>query len=233
MTEQQALLAKMFQELNPEQQQAASTVYGPVLVIAGAGSGKTKSLTTRLANLLAQGVAPGSIFCATFTNKAAKEMKERLQQVVGEEPMKEIWMGTFHSLCVKILRKHGHLLGYEQDETSKRCPFVIYDTGDCLQAVERIYKQLGITDKYKPGLALHYMDHAKNNLWDPEYCLTYVSESPEQQVMAQVYHYFQAQLRNMNAMDFGDLIMNVVILLRDFPEVRDYWQPKFQFVLAN
>jgi DNA helicase II / ATP-dependent DNA helicase PcrA len=228
------VLANMLNGLNPEQREAATTIYGPVLVLAGAGSGKTHSMTTRLANMMASyNVGAGSIFCATFTNKAAREMKERLQRAVGEEPMKHIWMGTFHSLCVRILRKHGHLLGYEQDPTSKRCKFVIYDTGDVLQVIERIYKQMNIDDKYKPGFALNYIDTAKNNLWDPEYCSYHVAEKSEQQAMAQVYVRYQEQLKMMNAMDFGDLIMNVVVLLRDHPEARDYWQSKFKFVLGD
>ncbi|MGV7000272.1 ATP-dependent helicase [Priestia megaterium] len=226
-------VATMLNELNPQQREAAQTIYGPVLILAGAGSGKTKSLVTRIANMISQGIHSKNIFCATFTNKAAREMKERLQSVVGEEPMNHIWMGTFHSLCVRILRKHGHLLGYEQDETSKRCKFVIYDTGDVLQVIERIYKQINITGKYKEGLALHYIDNAKNNLWDPEYCAYNVAESASDQVMAQVYTRYQEQLRMMNAMDFGDLIMNTVILLRDHAEARDYWQDKFHFVMSD
>lgn len=230
---QETPISYMLNELNPQQRLAANTIYGPVLVIAGAGSGKTKSLTTRIANMLSQGIGAGSIFCATFTNKAAREMKERLEKSVGEEPMKHIWMGTFHSLCVRILRKHGHLLGYEQDETTKRCKFVIYDTGDILQVIERIYKQMNIDDKYKPGYALHYIDNAKNNLWDPEYCSYHVAEKAEDQVMADVYTRYQFQMQQMNAMDFGDLIMNTVILLRDHAEARDYWQNKFHHVMSD
>jgi DNA helicase-2/ATP-dependent DNA helicase PcrA len=182
---------------------------------------------------MGQGIHAKNIFCATFTNKAAREMKERLASVVGEEPMKDIWMGTFHSLCVKILRKHGHLLGYERDEASKRCKFVIYDTGDCLSVIERIYKQMNIADKFKEGLALHYIDNAKNNLWDAEYCAYNCGESVTDQTMAQVYVRFQEQLKMQNAMDFGDLIMNVVFLLRDHAEARDYWQEKFHFVMSD
>ncbi|MCY8577606.1 ATP-dependent helicase [Bacillus haynesii] len=226
-------IESMLNELNEQQRQAATTIYGPTLVLAGAGSGKTKSLTTRIANMLSQGIDAGSIFCATFTNKAAKEMKERLAKAVGEEQMKYIWMGTFHSLCVRILRKHGHLLGYEQDETSKRCKFVIYDTGDVLQVIERIYKQMNIQDNYKAGYAMHYIDTAKNNLWDPEYCSYHVAESPSDQVMSEVYSKYQFQMQQMNAMDFGDLIMNTVLVLRDHEEARNYWQNKFHFVMSD
>ncbi|GIN55060.1 MULTISPECIES: ATP-dependent helicase [Bacillus subtilis group] len=237
ITSQQPLssssIESMLNELNEQQRLAATTIYGPTLVLAGAGSGKTKSLTTRIANMLSQGIDAGSIFCATFTNKAAKEMKERLAKAVGEEQMKYIWMGTFHSLCVRILRKHGHLLGYEQDETSKRCKFVIYDTGDVLQVIERIYKQMNIQDNYKAGYAMHYIDTAKNNLWDPEYCSYHVAESPSDQVMSEVYSKYQFQMQQMNAMDFGDLIMNTVLVLRDHEEARNYWQNKFHFVMSD
>jgi DNA helicase II / ATP-dependent DNA helicase PcrA len=226
-------IAQMLNELNEAQREAAKTIYGPVLIIAGAGSGKTKSLVTRIANMMGQGIQSKNIFCATFTNKAAREMKERLASVVGEEPMKDIWMGTFHSLCVRILRKHGHLLGYEQDETSKRCKFVIYDTGDSLQVIERIYKQMNIGDKFKEGLALHFIDNAKNNLWDAEYCAYNCSDNATEQTMAEVYMRFQDQLKMQNAMDFGDLIMNTVLLLRDHAEARDYWQEKFHFVMSD
>lgn len=226
-------IASMLNELNPQQREAATTIFGPVLVLAGAGSGKTKSLTVRIANMLSQGVDAGNIFCATFTNKAAREMKERLEKAVGEEPMKHIWMGTFHSLCVRILRKHGHLLGYERDESSARCKFVIYDTGDCLNVIERVYKQMNILEKYKPGLALHYIDNAKNNLWDPEYCAHHVAEKDDDQVMAQVYMKYQFHMKQMNAMDFNDLIMNTVVLLRDFEDARNYWQSKFHFVMMD
>ncbi len=226
-------IESMLNELNEHQRQAATTIYGPTLVLAGAGSGKTKSLTTRIANMLSQGIDAGNIFCATFTNKAAKEMKDRLALAVGEEQMKHIWMGTFHSLCVRILRKHGHLLGYEQDEASKRCKFVIYDTGDVLQVIERIYKQMNIQDNYKTGYAMHYIDTAKNNLWDPEYCSYHVAESPNDQVMADVYTRYQFQMQQMNAMDFGDLIMNTVLVLRDHEEAREYWQDKFHFVMSD
>jgi DNA helicase II / ATP-dependent DNA helicase PcrA len=227
------LIADMLNKLNPQQREAATTLFGPTLVLAGAGSGKTHSMTVRIANMQAQGIEPKNIFCATFTNKAAKEMKSRLAGVVGEEAMQHIWMGTFHSLCVRILRKHGHLLGYEQNETTKTCKFIIYDTGDVLNVVERIYKIMNIDGKYKAGLALHYVDNCKNNLWDPEYASYNAAETPMEQVMAEVYMRYQEQLKMQNAMDFGDLIMNTVILLRDHPEARDYWQSKFHHVMID
>lgn len=226
-------MQEMLNRLNPQQRELASTFYGPVLGIAGAGSGKTASMITRLANMSANGIELKNVFCATFTNKAAKEMKERLAGAVGEDQMSQIWMGTFHSLCVRMLRKHGHLLGYELDDKTKTCKFIIYDTGDVLSVVERIYKIMNIDGKYKPGLALHYIDNAKNNMWDAEYASYNAAETPMEQVMSQVYVRYQDQLKLQNAMDFGDLIMNTVILLRDHPEARDYWQEKFQFVMVD
>jgi|SRR5579875_557290 len=217
---------EMLDGLNPQQRQAAETIYGPVLVLAGAGSGKTHSMTVRLANMMAHGIKPEEMFVATFTNKAAREMKERIAKVVGEETVKNLWMGTFHSLCVRILRKHGHYLGYESNYT-------IYDTGDCLAMIERIYKMMKIEEKYKPGLALHYIDRAKNNLWTPEYCLYNNAETPNDEVMALVYQNYQQMMKEANAMDFGDLIANVVYLLDEVPEVRDYWQNRFRYISAD
>ncbi|GAK41939.1 putative ATP-dependent DNA helicase [Paenibacillus sp. TCA20] len=217
---------ELLDELNPEQRMAAEAIYGPVLVLAGAGSGKTKTLTNRIANILAHGEKASSIFVATFTNKAAKEMKERIAKAVGEEAVRDLWMGTFHSLCVRILRKHGHLLGYESN-------FTIMDTGDSLDLIKRIYKKLNVDENTKPGLALHYIDQAKNNLFTPEYCLHEQAESANDQMCALVYQDFQLLAKEMNAMDFGDLIMNVVKLLEEFPDACNYWQNRFKFVLSD
>jgi DNA helicase II / ATP-dependent DNA helicase PcrA len=225
-------VAQMLAELNEQQREAAMTIDGRVLVIAGAGSGKTKTLTTRIANMMANGVKPGSIFCATFTNKAAREMKERLAKVAGEDMANQVWMGTFHSLCVRILRKHAYLLGYGQNDKG-RCNFAIYDSYDCLKLIERIYKFMNIDGKYKPGLAMHYIDQAKNKLWTPEYCLYNNAETDIDQVMAQVYDRYQLIMKESNAMDFGDLIMNTVTLLDEFPEVAEYWQRKFEYILCD
>lgn len=225
-------VAMMIAELNDQQRQAATTIDGRYLVIAGAGSGKTKTLTVRIANMLANGVRPGQIFCATFTNKAAREMKERLMSITGESIMNQVWMGTFHSLCVRILRRHAHLLGYEQNEEGRNA-FVIYDASDCLNLIDRIYKQMNIKDKYKAGLALHYIDDAKNHLFTPDYCLYNKADTPTDEVMAQVYHHYQHAMTQANAMDFGDLIMNVVTLLDEHPEARDYWQNKFRYVMSD
>jgi DNA helicase II / ATP-dependent DNA helicase PcrA len=222
MQKVQALL----DELNPQQRLAAETLYGPVLVLAGAGSGKTKTLTYRIANMLAHGIPARELFVATFTNKAAREMKDRIALAVGEENVRDLWMGTFHSLCVRILRKHGHYLGYESN-------FSIYDTSDSLKLIERIYKMMKVDEKMKPGYALHYIDRAKNNLWTPEYCAYNCAESNMDQVASLVYRHFQDIMKENNAMDFGDLIMNVVTLLDEIPEVRDYWQNRFKFVYSD
>ncbi|CDQ41926.1 ATP-dependent helicase [Virgibacillus salexigens] len=224
-------VAGMLAELNKEQREAATTINGRILVIAGAGSGKTKTLTTRIANMIANQVKPYNIFCATFTNKAAREMKERLSKIIGEDNTDKVWMGTFHSLCVRILRKHAHLLGYEQKEN--RCNFVIYDSYDVLKLIERIYKTMNIDGKYKPGLAMNYIDNAKNNLWTTEYCLYNNADSETQEAMARVYHRYQEIMKESNAMDFGDLIMNVVTILEEHPEAADYWQSKFHYVMSD
>lgn len=223
-------VAQLLHELNPAQQRAAMTVDGRYLVIAGAGSGKTKTLVTRIAYMLGQGVKPSEIFCATFTNKASKEMKGRLAKVVGEETANPIWMGTFHSLCVRILRKHGHVLGY--DEKDGRCNFVIYDSYDCLKLIERIFKIMNI-EKVKPGLAMHYIENAKNNLWDAEHCLLNNAESDLDKILAQVYDRYEKMMKDANAMDFNDLIGNVVSLLENHPEEARYWQNRFKYVMSD
>jgi len=217
---------ELLDELNPEQRVAAEAIYGPVLVLAGAGSGKTKTLTYRIANMLAQGAKPSEIFVATFTNKAAKEMKERIAKAVGEETVRDLWMGTFHSLCVRILRKHGHLLGYESN-------FTIMDAGDSLDLIKRIYKMHNVEEGTKPGLAMHYMDNAKNNLFTPDYCMHEEAETASDRMCSLVYRDFQMMAKEMNAMDFGDLIMNVVTLLEEHPDAREYWQTRFKFVLSD
>lgn len=192
----------------------------------------TKTLTTRIANMLANGIKPGSIFCATFTNKAAREMKERLANVVGEETTEQVWMGTFHSLCVRILRKHAYLLGFERNDQG-RCNFAIYDSYDSLELIKRIYKFMNISERYHVGLAKYYIDDAKNKLWTPEYCLYNNAEGTTNEIMAQVYAHYQRILKESNAMDFGDLIMNTVQLLEEHPDAAEYWQNKFKYISAD
>jgi DNA helicase-2/ATP-dependent DNA helicase PcrA len=217
---------QLLDELNPEQRIAAETLYGPVLVLAGAGSGKTKTLTYRIANMLAHGIQAKEMFVATFTNKAAREMKERIVKAVGEETVKDLWMGTFHSLCVRILRKHGHLLGYSNQ-------FTIADSKDCLSTIDRVYKMMKIEEKHKPGLAYHYISDAKNNLWTPEYCAYHNAETTTDQVMSLVYRHYQDIFKESNLMDFGDLLMNVCLLMENHSEVREYWQSRFKYVYSD
>lgn len=223
-------IAQLIHELNPAQQKAAMTKDGQYLVIAGAGSGKTKTLVTRIAYMLGQGVKPSEIFCATFTNKSSREMKERLAKTVGDDVAGPIWMGTFHSLCVRILRKHGGVLGY--DEKDGRCNFVIYDGYDVLNLIQRIFDIMKIED-IKPGLAMHYIEDAKNHLWDAEYCMLNKADSELNQVLSLVYDRYEKMLKDSNAMDFSDLINNVVYLLENHPEEARYWQNRFKYVLSD
>lgn len=223
-------VAQLLSELNPAQQKAAMTVDGRYLVIAGAGSGKTKTLTTRIAYMMSQGVKGGEIFCATFTNKASGEMKERLAKVVGQDEADKVWMGTFHSLCVRILRRDADKLGYEKKDG--RCNFVIYDGYDSHKLLERVFKIMNIQD-IKIGYASNYIDRAKNNLMDPNHCLLHVAETELDQILAQVYSRYQDMMLAANAMDFGDLIMNVVTLLEEHPDVAEYWQSKFKYVMSD
>lgn len=226
------LIAEKYAGLNNEQKQAVDTIYGPVLVIAGAGSGKTASMTVRIAKMFQMGIHPENILAVTFTRKAAKEMTERLEAMVGEEPMKKIWMGTFHSICVKILKKHGHYLGFDENEKGY-CNFTIYDTGDQLDLMKKIIARRGKAAEIKEGLALHYISNCKNNLWDPEYALLNNAYSDTQAELAMIYQEYQEELQRLNAMDFDDLIFNTVVLLRDYDVPRNYWQKKFKFVLTD
>lgn len=226
MTTKRKTVADMLNGLNPQQREAAEAIYGPISVLASAGSGKTATLTVRIANMIDHNIDPASIFVATFTNKAANEMKERVIQAVGEEKGNKLWMGTFHSLCVRILRKHIHYLGYKNK-------FTIFDSSDSYSLMEKVLDKKGFKKRYHPKEFLSYIDEAKNNLWDPDFCLTHVAETEKEQIMAIVYEEYQQQLKEMSALDFGDLIMLTVVLLRDFEEPQNYWQEKFQFVMSD
>ena len=206
-------------ELNKTQQEAVQYKDGPQLVIAGAGSGKTRVLTYKIAYLLQQGVSSGNILALTFTNKAAREMRERIMQLVDPKQTRYLTMGTFHSVCARILRQEAELLGF----TSK---FTIYDTSDSKGLVKRIVKEKGLDDKlYKSGVILNRISDAKNHLIDP---IGYANNRHYMQLdrmnrlyeIPSIYAAYQQQLRQSNAMDFDDLLMNMNILLQQNKEVR-------------
>lgn len=214
--------------------QLAAVIYneGPHLVIAGAGSGKTRVLTYKVAHLLEQGVAAGHILALTFTNKAAREMKSRICQLVGEESARYLWMGTFHSIFSRLLRQEAQLLGYTHD-------YSIYDTTDSKSVIKHIIKDMQLDDKvYKPSVVHARISMAKNKLQSPnlyaadrEYLMR--DRFEKMQEMARVYAEYNRRLKAANAMDFDDILVNTNALLNKFPEVAEKYQELFQYILVD
>lgn len=220
------------EELNESQLAAVKHIEGPTMVIAGAGSGKTRVLTYRIAYMMEQDVDPFNILALTFTNKAAKEMTERIGSIVGSGEARNITMGTFHSVFSRILRINSDRLGYPSN-------FTIYDTQDSKSLLKDIIKQFNLDDKaYKPGNVLGRISSAKNNLISPD---SY-AKNPEiiqedkmakRPEMARIYKTYAARCFNAGAMDFDDLLYQTNVLLRDFPDVLSYYQQKFRYVLVD
>jgi DNA helicase-2/ATP-dependent DNA helicase PcrA len=219
-------------ELNPVQRQAAITTEGPVMIIAGAGSGKTRVLTYRIAHIIDKGADPFNILALTFTNKAAREMKTRIGKIIGESKAKALWMGTFHSVFAKILRFEAEKLGYPSN-------FTIYDTDDSKSVIKEVLKQLNLDDKiYKPSIVYNRISSAKNNLISPKQYLnnsTIQTEDRQSQkpMMGLVYEAYAKRCFKAGAMDFDDLLFNTNILMRDFPEVLLKYQNKFKYILVD
>lgn len=217
----------LLQELNEMQQKAVTTTEGPLLVLAGAGSGKTRVLTYRIAYLISEcGVAPWNILAITFTNKAAKEMRERLEKLLGDA-QNDMWVKTFHSMCVRILRRDIEYLGYDR-------AFTIYDTDDQKTLVKDCLKELGISDKlYPPRSVLSVISDAKNNLVTPEKFAQLYETDYRMKGYSAIYSLYQKKLRNNNAVDFDDLISLTVTLFQEFPEVLEFYQRKFRYILVD
>lgn len=214
-------------ELNEAQRAAAKNVVGPTMIIAGAGSGKTRTLTYRLAFIIDQGHAdPFEILALTFTNKAAKEMKERIAKLVGPEA-RNIWMGTFHSLFARMLRYEAEKIGFTKN-------FTIYDTDDSQSMLRKIVKELKLDDKtYKPKVLYFHISSAKNALVDPlTYTAEYVTDSFTNSV-ARIYTIYQNRLLQSNAMDFDDLLMKPIELFEKHPESLRRWQDRFRFIMVD
>ncbi|MFV0345331.1 MAG: ATP-dependent helicase [Bacteroidales bacterium] len=218
--------------LNDAQREAVININGPSLVIAGAGSGKTRVLTMRIANLLNNGVAPYEILALTFTNKAAREMKDRIASVVGAERARYLWMGTFHSIFSRILREQADKLGYPND-------FTIYDTADSKNLIKSICKDLELSDKtYKPATVLGRISKAKNNLISP---IAYAQNGDllnfdsyiRMPRICEIYKEYAKRCTMSGAMDFDDLLFNTNILFRDFPEVLQKYQERFKYFLVD
>ncbi|MDE0871129.1 MAG: UvrD-helicase domain-containing protein [Flavobacteriales bacterium] len=223
---------EFLKELNEAQRVAACHVEGPMMVIAGAGSGKTRVLTYRIAHLISKGVDAFSILALTFTNKAAREMKERIAQVIGDGEARNIWMGTFHSIFARILRIECERINYPRN-------FTIYDTADSRALIKDIIKGLGLDDKvYKPASVQGRISNAKNNLIDaagyadhPEI----MSEDAQagRPRIAEIYKAYENRCFRAQAMDFDDLLFKMNVLLRDFPDLLLKYQHTFQFILVD
>ncbi|MFC7503020.1 ATP-dependent helicase, partial [Nocardioides sp. GCM10030258] len=225
-----ALTADLLLEgLNDPQQQAVQHEGAPLLVVAGAGSGKTRVLTRRIAWLIAVRKAhPGSILAITFTNKAAAEMKERVSDLVGNRA-RIMWVSTFHSACVRILRKEVEHLGYERLKSN----FSIYDSQDQKRLITLVLNDLEIDPRrYQPGPVLHWISNHKNELRDPEDVAAEATNASDETYVA-AYRQYQRRLREANAFDFDDLIMETVRLFQLKPEVRETYRRRFRHVLVD
>lgn len=225
-------MTEILDQLNDAQQRAVTCSDGPVMVIAGAGSGKTRVLTYRIAYMLSKGIDPFNILALTFTNKAAREMKSRIIDLVGSTEGKNVWMGTFHSIFARILRIEGHLLGYPSN-------FTIYDTDDSKSVIKGILKDLNLDPKqYTPGSVLSRISSAKSNLIsaaDYNNNAEVISEDnmAQKPMIGEIYSYYESRCFKAGAMDFDDLLFKTNVLLRDFPEVLYKYQNKFKYILVD
>lgn len=212
--------------LNESQREAVETLNGPLLILAGAGSGKTRVLTYRIAHLIDNGVYPDNILAITFTNKAAREMKERIEALVGDKA-KSIWMGTFHSICVRILRQHIDKIGYDKS-------FVIYDTSDQEKLIKECLKELNIDEKQNPPKSiLGNIGSLKDNLIDWATFKRDNYNSFEKKNLVNIYEMYQKKLESNNALDFDDIIMKTVQILKENDEVLSYYHRKFNYILVD
>ncbi len=220
-------MQSILEGLNDKQYQAVVETEGPCLVIAGAGSGKTKVLTHKIAYLIQEkGVKPWDILAITFTNKAANEMKERIANLVGEDA-KDIWMGTFHSICVKILRRFIDRIGFNTS-------FIIFDTSDQRTLVKGCLKDLNIDDKLlNDRSVLSEISNAKNEMLDPEQYQARANGDFRKEKIASVYQLYQKRLKENNAIDFDDIINDTIKILMENPEILEYYASKFKYILVD
>lgn len=212
--------------LNPEQRQVAETLEGPVLILAGAGSGKTRALTYRVANLMDHGVPAWSILALTFTNKAAREMKERITQLVGEKA-ESVWISTFHSTCARILRRDIEKLGYTRS-------FTIYDDDDQGTVIKEILKRLNIDEKFLPPREVKAkISDAKNKLMGPDEWFAKTERDFRNQTLHDVFVAYEQRLKSANALDFDDLLLKTLELLADHPPVLESYRDRFHYVMVD
>ena len=218
---------ELLEGLNDKQYEAVIETEGPCLIIAGAGSGKTKVLTHKIAYLIQEkNVLPWNILAITFTNKAANEMKERIANIVGESA-KDIWMGTFHSVCVRILRKFINRIGFDSS-------FIIFDTSDQKTMIKGCLKDLNMDDKmFNDRSVLAEISNAKNQMLNPaQYRATSIGDFRKEKI-SDVYELYQKRLKDNNAIDFDDIINYTIQILKDNEDVLEYYSNKFQYVLVD
>ena len=217
----------LLESLNDKQKEAVLATDGPCLVIAGAGSGKTKVLTHKIAYLMAEKyVKPWNILAITFTNKAANEMKERVKNLVGDAA-NDMWIGTFHSICVRILRKFIDRIGFESS-------FIIFDTSDQKTVVKECLKELKIDDKlFTDKSVLYEISNAKNEMLEPmQYKVKYIGDF-RKETIARIYELYQKKLKENNAIDFDDIINFTIKILTENQDILEMYTEKFKYVLVD
>ena len=217
----------LLEGLNNKQYEAVTNTEGPCLVIAGAGSGKTKVLTHKIAYLMAEkGIKPWDILAITFTNKAANEMKSRVETLVGDIA-KDMWIGTFHSICVRILRKQIDRIGFDTS-------FIIFDTSDQKTLMKQIIKAQNLDDKlYSDKSVLYEISNAKNDMLEPDKYMAKVKGDFRKEKIAELYEIYQKRLKENNAIDFDDIINFTIKILLDNPDLLEYYSNKFKYVLVD
>ena len=212
--------------MNPEQEKAVKTTEGPLLIMAGAGSGKTRVLTHRIAYLVVEKeVYPSKILAITFTNKAAREMRERIDGILGNGTGESMWVSTFHSMCVRILRRNIDQIGMSKN-------FSILDSTDQLSVVKNVMKEENIDPKrFEPRVILNAISSAKNEcITADDYAAKMNENNPYEKTVALVYKGYEKRLRRNQSLDFDDLIMTTITLFKRVPEVLEYYQNKFQYI---
>ena len=220
-------MEEQLKELNEKQYEAVMNTEGPCLIIAGAGSGKTKVLTYKIAYLIGEkNIKPWNIFAITFTNKAANEMKQRAEALVGDN-VKDMWIGTFHSICVKILRRFINTIGYDSS-------FVIFDTSDQKSLIKECLRELNIDDKlFTDKSVLSEISNAKNEMLEPETYALRANGDYRKEKIATIYQLYQKKLKSNNAVDFDDIINLTIKVLTENPECLEYYSEKFKYVLVD
>ena len=222
------MILDILDKLNPAQREAVENTEGPVLILAGAGSGKTRVLTTRIGHLMEnKGVKAENILAITFTNKAANEMRERVEETLEGTDTKEMWITTFHSCCVRILRKSINKIGYNRS-------FVIYDSADQVTLIKDCLRELNLSDKaFDPKVILSAISNAKDKLYSPKKFIQLNEGDIAKTKIGEVYALYQDRLKRNSALDFDDLIMKTVELFKEHPEVLDYYRNKFRYIMVD